>query len=46
MECKYAMNSQIALLYLRSIDRVFLATQNGGVVSGLQFTISFTFGIA
>ena len=40
------MSSQIASLYLRCIDCGLLATQNGGVVSGIPLTIRFMFDIA
>ena len=38
------MSSQNALLYLSAYTAVFLATQNGGIVSGFPSTVCFTFG--
>ena len=40
------MSSQIALLYLYSIDRGLPCHSNGSVVSWLPFTIHFVFGTA
>ena len=38
------MSSQSALLHLSAYTAVFLATQNGGVVSRFPSTVRFTFG--